>query len=91
MNEPVGDELGKLIPKWIASQNDGCGCRQFAQWMNKLGADGCETHRRQIIDHLVSQGGNLIPVLRMCPVSARKAAAGWLLSKAIANVRSQSN
>jgi len=83
----VGTELGKLIPSWAVSVADGCGCKDFAEKMDRWGILGCQRRRNQIIAHLLEQSALLIPAFRLTPIGLRKVVAERLLNKAIAAAR----
>lgn len=81
----VGTELGKLIPAWATNAGKGCKCSDFSLRMDRWGVSGCMTRSEVIIKHLMSQDEHLVPILRLLPVMVKKATAGQLLNKAIAN------
>jgi hypothetical protein len=81
--EPVGTNLASLIPEWAKSMKGGCSCRDWEVKMNRWRADGCEAHREQIIDHLMSQSDHLVKPLQHIPAALKRVVAGKMLDKAI--------
>lgn len=81
--EPVGTNLASLIPEWAKSMKGGCKCRDWEAKMNRWRVDGCETHREQIIDHLMNQSEHLVKPLQHLPAALKRAVAGKMLDKAI--------
>lgn len=78
-----GSALASLIPDWAVSIKGGCSCKDWEKKMNRWGVAGCETHREQIVSHLMSQEEHLIPPLRALPVFAKRMGANKLLDKAV--------
>lgn len=85
--EKVGTELAKLIPEWAVQFKGGCGCKDMAKKMDRMGADECYARRGEIVAHLLSQSDHLIPAFRLVPNSMKKVVAGRLLNKAIRNAK----
>jgi hypothetical protein len=81
----VGDEMEKLIPDWAVQFNEECGCKNFKNKMNKWGIQGCKDNRKKIIDHLMKQSSNLVPVLQIFPNVMKRIGVNMLLDKAISN------
>ena len=73
-----------MIPQWaLKVDNESCGCRRFRDKMNGWGVHGCESHRDEIVKHLLSQSKHLIPMLGALPDALKKAAANKMLTTAI--------
>jgi len=71
--ENVGTALAEAIPTWAIANKEGCGCRDFERKMNAWGIAGCEgEHYDEIIEHLVKQTDNLIPLFRKIPETGRR-------------------
>lgn len=100
----VGTFMADRIAGFLAIMDTaGCGCKAFAGRMDSWGVDGCETHRADIIDHLVANSAILAAGIAAakvpgCGLLAKlvgtKAAepllrlgAGWLLSKAMEDAK----
>ena len=77
--------MEKLIPDWAVQFNEGCGCKNFKNKMNKWGIQGCKDNRKKIIDHLMKQSSNLVPVLKIFPNVMKRIGVNMLLDKAISN------
>ena len=78
-----GTELGKLLPKWLTKQGNGCGCRDRAKQYDKWGVDGCRERRERIVNDLLAQTHYLPLVLRQMPESIRRMTAKLLIDQAI--------
>ena len=85
--EKVGTELAKLIPEWAVQFKGGCGCKDMAKKMDRMGADECYARRGEIVAHLLSQSEHLIPAFKFVPSPVKKVVAERLLNKAIRNAR----
>lgn len=83
----VGTELSKLIPNWAVQFKDGCGCKDMAKKMDRLGPDGCEERANEIVAHLMSQSDRLIPAFKLVPDTLKRVAAERMLRKAIEAAR----
>jgi hypothetical protein len=90
VRENVGTALAELIPSWAIASKEGCGCRDFERKMNAWGIAGCEgEHYDEIIEHLMKQTDNLIPLFRKIPETGRRLIAKRLLDQAIEKTKKQ--
>lgn len=89
MKEAVGTELEKLIPKWaLQFKDEECKpCKDMVHKMNSWGVKGCTAKRDYIVEHLMSQSKELIPILHLVPAVCKRTAAIMLLNQAIANAK----
>lgn len=90
MKEKVGTELSKMIPNWAIQFEGKCGCKDMQKKMDRWGAAGCMARREQIVAHLLSQSGRLIPAFKLVPEGLKKVVAERLLRKAIKRAREAS-
>jgi len=90
VRENVGTALAEAIPSWAIANKEGCGCRDFERKMNAWGIAGCEgEHYDEIIEHLMKQTDNLIPLFRKIPGTGRRMIAKRLLDQAIEKTKKQ--
>lgn len=86
-NRP-GTALASLIPKWAASQRNGCQCKNYRVKMDKWGTDVCSTDRfDEIVSHMLQQEKHLISPLRTIPDTMKGVLAKALVSWAIRKSR----
>ena len=81
----AGTELSRLIPKWaLQFKDETCTpCKDMAAKMDKWGVDGCVERHAAIVNHLVQQSGQLVPLFKTVPEACKRAAAIMLLNQAI--------
>lgn len=89
MKQQVGSELAKLIPRWaVQFKDEKCKtCKDMVYKMDAWGVQGCENRRDYIVNHLLSQSEQLIPLLNLVPKICKRTAAIMLLNQAIANAK----
>lgn len=78
--EPVGTILKEIIPSVFESK--GCACKKTAEWMDRIGVEGCIAHREKIVDKLMRHARKK-KVLSLVPDSLKRSVANMWLSKAI--------
>ncbi len=83
----VGSEMAKLIPEWAVQFKEGCDCKNFQLAMDERGHKWCSDNFAYLVDHFMSQGDRLIPILRLTPNFAKKIAITHALAGAIAKVK----
>ncbi len=106
--ERVGTALKARIEKLAAIRSGtGCGCNNLAIQMDRWGCSGCETHREEIVRHLVGNADMLAEAIAAanvpgCGLIAKLAGtsaavpvlrigANWLLTRAIEDAREQAS
>jgi hypothetical protein len=50
-----GTELHAILGELGIKPKAGCGCAQWAAWMNRVGTEGCRQHHAAIVQHLHEQ------------------------------------
>jgi hypothetical protein len=99
--ELVGTALKVRIEKLTSIKTGkGCGCDNLANKMDAWGMAGCELHREEIVNHLVSNRDILTEALKewcsvawmvstITPDVLLSQGANWILTQAIEDVRKQ--
>ena len=86
----VGSEIAKKIPSWAVQFKGRCSCKNFQKAMDDRGPEWCEANFDYLMDHFMSQGEHLIPLLQRMPTFAMKVAISHALRSAIAKVKARS-
>ena len=88
-NGGVGSEIAKKIPSWAVQFKGGCNCKNFQKAMDDRGPYWCEANFDYLVNHFMSQGDHLIPLLQRMPTFAMKVAITHTLRAAIAKVKAR--
>ena len=90
-NGGVGSEIAKKIPSWAVQFNGRCNCKNFQKAMDDRGPEWCENNFDYLVNHFLSQGDHLIPLLKRMPTFAMKVAVSHALRSAIAKVKARTD